>query len=376
MKAKRTFRTIKIRWVIAFIMMSACVEQISFDVPQVQSLTVVEGTITDDPGPYTVKISRGQSLDSDTSFYDAIQNAAVTLYDDEGNEENFTEISPGVYKTGGVIQGQVGRSYHIRFETADGKIFESAPDKINPVGELEDIRYEFEERSEETDITDKNDVFKIYVDAKAGTSDDNYVRWKFKGTYKVLTNPELRKVKIMEFTIMDPLPCSGYRVAPAPNGGILEKFGECTCCTCWVNQFETAPQLSDEQFISGNQFSNIKVGEVPINSSTFYDKYLVEVEQMSLSRKSFEFFKLIRAQKEGAASLFQPASGEIRGNVSAVNSSNETVVGLFWATSVKRKSLYIHRSEVPYVLPPIVFVTEACTSYYPHSSTTEPAVWE
>src|SRR5258708_13442047 len=64
----------------------------------------------------------------------------------------------------------------------------------------------------------------------------------------------------------------------------------------------------------------------------------------SLSKKSFEFFRLIRAQKEGASSLFQPPFGEIKGNVSPVNST-APVVGLFWATSVDRKSTRLNSSH-------------------------------
>jgi hypothetical protein len=375
MKAKNIFGKVKFKWLLAFVVISACVERIDFDVPPAQSQMVVEGSITDEPGPYTVTLSKALNLNSDSVFRDPITDANIKLYDDEGNVENFTEGSPGVYSTFGNIQGQVGHSYYIRIQTANGNVFESEPDQINPVGTVEEIRYQFEARTIKKETGDeKADVFKIYVDAKGASETATFTRWRFKGTYKVLTNPELRRVKIQEFTIMQPLPCSGYIVAPAPNGGRLEQIAECTCCTCWVNQFENTPQLSDEQLINGNQFSNILVGEVPINSSTFYEKYLVEVEQLSLSRKAFDFFKLIRAQKEGTSSLFQPPSGEIRGNIKAVN-SNEPVVGIFWAAAKEYKSKYIYRNEVPYTLPPIVFVTEKCTDYYPNSTTTKPEIW-
>src|SRR5258708_31300764 len=94
----------------------------------------------------------------------------------------------------------------------------------------------------------------------------------------------------------------------------------------------------------------------------------------SLSKKSFEFFRLIRAQKEGTSSLFQPPFGEIKGNVSPVDSS-EPVVGLFWATSVKTKYLFIFPSEVPYLLTPMDVIPNVCT-VFSNSSTTQPAFWQ
>ncbi len=373
MKTKKFFCNVKINWLMAFFILSACVDPIYFSVPPAQLQIVVEGLISDSPGPYTVKVSRGLSLDADPSFRLPLQQAKIKLYDDGGNMEDFTEASPGEYVTGGVIQGQIGHAYHIVLETLDGKIFESEPDKINPVGEVENIRFEFEARTIQKFFGDINvNVFKIYIDAHSD-GDENYVRWRFKGTYKVVTNPELHEIFLQSSSYKDPLPCSGYMVAPALGGGKLEKVSECTCCTCWVNQFELVPQLSDGQFVSDNQFRNVKVGEVPINNVTFFEKYLVEVEQMSLSKKSFEFFRLIRKQKEGASSLFQPPSGEIKGNIRAVNST-EPVVGLFWATSIKSKSIFISRTDVPYLLTPTDLVTQACTDY-PYSSTEKPVIW-
>jgi len=243
---------------------------------------------------------------------------------------------------------------------------------------VDTIRYEFEARTiQKTYGEVEADVFNIFVDADAGAGDANYVRWRFTGTYKVITHPELHAILPQGTTwLKDPRPCSGWVVAPGPpfSGGTLVQMTTCTCCTCWVNQFESAPQVSDGQFISGNQYRNVKVGEVPINSATFSDKYRVEVEQMSLSKNSFEFFRLIRAQKEGVSSLFQPPFGEIKGNMSPVNST-APVVGLFWATSVKTKYLFITPGEVPYLLTPIDIITDACT-VFSNSSTEQPAFWQ
>src|SRR5258705_12826159 len=143
MSTKIYTRNLKTRWVIAFVTLSACVDKISFSVPPAQSLTIVEGMISDSPGPYTVKVSKSLSLTADSSFRDPIEKAKIKLYDDEGNTEDLNEASPGVYVTGGFIQGKVGHAYSIMIETADGKIFRSEQDRINPVGEVDQIRYEY-----------------------------------------------------------------------------------------------------------------------------------------------------------------------------------------------------------------------------------------
>lgn len=367
------------KWFVAFILMSACVERIDFDAPPALVFTVVDGTISDTPGPYTVSLSKGISLNADSVVRIPIEKAKIELHDDVGNVENFTETNPGVYVTGGAIQGEVGHSYYIKIETSDGDVFESEPDKINQVGEVKDIRYEFDPRTRLEPYGEvPADVFNIYVDADAGTGGENFVRWRFKGTYGVITYPALHYTWNPPYTpYKNPFPCSGYVLVNGPpgSGGLLEKRGDCTCCDCWAAHYEPAPQLSDNQLVNGGQFKNVKVGEVPINNATFHEKYLVEVEQMSLSRTAFDFFRLVRTQKESSSSLFQSPSGEIRGNIKSINSSGH-VIGIFWATSIKKKVTFIYPKDVPYPLTPIDFITTPCYDSYPNASTIKPDLWQ
>jgi hypothetical protein len=370
---------LKVKWLMVFISMSACVDRIEFDVPEPNLLLVIEGSINDQPGPYTVKISQGLRLDSDSSTHAPVSGAEVTLLDDEGNEETFIESSSGTYKTVGIIQGQTGHSYFIRVVMPDGVIYESDPDKLNPVGEIQQIRYSFESRTATMEWGDVDaSVFNVFIDSDAGPDSEPYVRWRYTGTYRVETFPELHMTHTPPYTpYKNPRPCSGYIVVPGPvfSGGLIEKIGDCTCCTCWVSDYERLPQLSDTQLITNNQFSNIKVGEVLLTRAAFHDKYLIEVEQMSLSRSAFDFFKLIRSQKENASNLFQPPSGEIIGNIRAIN-GNKAVVGIFWATAISKKSIFIYKTDLPYPIPPNEIIWDSCYDSYPNATNQKHPLWE
>lgn len=364
-------------WLILFVMLFSCVEPIDFDVPPAQLLTVVEGRISDDPGPYTVTVSKGFSLDAQSNESTPVENATIQLYDDQGNIEYFTESEPGTYITGGLIQGEVGHTYYIRIETSNGQIYESEPEMLNPTGDLEAISFEYEERTREEIFGNvRADIFNIYIDGNSGPQEENFTRWKFTGTYKVLTYPELFERRISVYIpYKDPWPCSGYIVVGAFGGGRLEKRDECECCECWVNDFEPFPQLSDNQLVINGNFRNIKVGEVAVNSSTFYDKYLLEVEQMSMTRTSFEFFRLARAQKENASNIFQSTFGEIPGNIKGIN-TNDPIAGTFWATSIKKKSRFIEKSDLPIPVAPIEISTQPCYVRYQNASNIKPDGWD
>ncbi len=356
-----------------------CVEPIDFEVPEPLDQVIIQGMISDQEGPYTVFISRGVSIRPDSALNPPISNASVRLYDDLGNIEDFEEVAPGEYATRGAMRGEVGRSYHVRIELEDGSVLESLPDLLKPVGEIKDIYWEFESgTSVEIFGEVPDDVFNVFVDSDAIPEEENFMRWRMEGTFRIVTNPELFEVDRPWFDLPIPRPrrCSGYVVAPNPSGRgtIVVQERPCECCECWVNVFEDSPNVSDDRLVANGQFRNIQVGTVPVNSVSFFDKYMVSVEQMSLTRTAYDFFRLVEVQRTNANNIFQPPSGEIVGNVVSQDESVR-VVGLFWASAVDRRFEFIQREDVPYpVTPPVIF-PESCLLQFRNSTTERPPEW-
>ncbi len=376
MQSKET-KIISFLLLIVLVIIGSCVEPIEFDIPPAELQTVVEGFISDDPGPYTIRVSEGFSLDDISSARRPISDLVITLIDDLGLTEQYTEVSPGVYQTSGAIEGEIGRSYYIRIEAPGGDIFESVPDMIRSTGVIEDIRFEYEARIVETNVTTlAADVFNILIDGNAGTEEESFTRWRFKGTYEVLTYPELHLLRPPTYTpYPDPFPCSGYVVVGCIGATKIKQISPCECCSCWVSQYEDKPQLSDNLLVKNNEFRNIKIAEVPISAATFHNKYKIEVDQMSMTRQAFEFFRLVRSQKEDASNFFQPTFGEIIGNIKAIN-NEKSIIGYFWGTSIDRSSTFIKRDDIPYPIVPIEVSTNKCDLSYPFSSTVKPDGWD
>ena len=376
MKSKKTFICLIGFLVLAF---SGCVEPIEFEIPRPEDQFIIQGNITDQPGPYRVEIRMATGVTVSNPINHPVEGASVRLYDNEGNIEDFQEVAPGEYETGGAMQGVIGRSYHIRVELENGKTFESVPDELTPVGTISDIHWEFESRTIDEQFGDvQADVFNVFVDSDAGTLAENFVRWRMVGTYRIETSPELRVLVRPWWDIPLPSPreCSGFDVAPRPGGGTtVVQVGPCECCECWVNVFEDSPKVSDDLLVANGEFRNVKVGEVEINNVNFYDKYMISIEQMSLTRTAFDFFRLIEVQRTSASSIFQPPSGEILGNVIASN-EDDRVVGLFYASSIDTQVRFIERSEVPYPLTPTQTFPESCLLQFDHSSTERPLEWQ
>jgi hypothetical protein len=81
---------------------------------------VIEANITDQPGPYTVTITKTVNF-SDPNIFPAVTGAFVVMNDDAGNIDTLTETSPGVYSTS-TMQGVPGRTYTLHV-TAENKTY-------------------------------------------------------------------------------------------------------------------------------------------------------------------------------------------------------------------------------------------------------------
>jgi hypothetical protein len=355
-----------------------CVEPIEFEVPPAEEQLVVEGMITDLIGPYTVKVSRAFGLNRFDTSSGPVTDLTIVLFDGVGNVEPFLELSPGIYQTEELICGQVGNAYHIEISMPSGDKIISKSDTLKAGGAIEKIDFEYQSRTVlELNAEVPADVFNVYIDATIPENEQqSFVRWKFTGTYKVLTFPELREIVTPRYPTpyKAPYPCSGYIVVEFIPGGKLEQITPCACCECWVTNYEKMPNLSDNQLIQGGYFRGIKVGEVPINNRTLYDKYLVTVEQFSMTKTSFDYFRLVRNQKEQANSIFQPPSADIIGNL-VVEQGNIRVIGLFWATSVTNAKVFVEPSKVPYNVTPIAIETFPCYDICDNSTTVRPIEW-
>ena len=105
---------------IALGIFSSCEEVINLKLNTSESQIVIQGSVYDHPGPYTVKITRTVGFD-ESNIYPPVTGAEVVISDNAGNSDVLTETTPGTYMTS-TLQGTVGRTYSLTI-SADGKNF-------------------------------------------------------------------------------------------------------------------------------------------------------------------------------------------------------------------------------------------------------------
>ena len=340
--------------------LNSCVDRL--EVPQIDQETgvlVVDGLITDQDGPYQVRLFRVAESDAILNNIELIRAKQVTIFDDAGKSEVLMRKESGVYETDpNGMKGQVGRKYSVRVETLDGLIFESEPDAMMPNGSVDSLYYLWEAYQPINGPSEYG--FRIFMNATS--TEQTRLRWKFTGTYELESFPQYRHINDANCGLNppppDPPPCSGWRynrvsLTNPYAGGTLEQFSEeCTCCLCWIPDHEKKPSLSEDVIQTNGEYKRIEIGYVPFNQWTFgRGKYMVKVEQMSLSNTAYQFWKIFKDQKQGTSSLFQPAFGRTQTNLHCTN-SNTAVLGIFYASSITSDVLFIRASDSPVKVPP------------------------
>lgn len=106
---KRKNYTLIMLLISLFLIFTACEEIVVIDLNSSDPKIVIEGTITDQPGPCLVKIAQTTDYYNPDSI-PTISGAQVQISDNAGQVEILTEISPGIYKTK-VLKGVPGRTY-------------------------------------------------------------------------------------------------------------------------------------------------------------------------------------------------------------------------------------------------------------------------
>jgi hypothetical protein len=357
---------------LTFLVLDACIDPLTVPLKEASPILVVDGLLTDEPGTQSIKLFYSTPLDQTLKRPAEIADAKVEIIDDLSNVEILSYAGSGVYRTNGnKFYARTERAYKLRVTRPDKRVYESGFQKLNSAGRLSQVYQSFESGNIISTNLMPKDALNLYVDANGAENEPNLFRWRWSSVYEVKTFPELRKKFEGTKRVPDPEPCSGY----VRSGDGIRKEAECTCCICWTQEYSSSSVVSEKNFIHNGVFNKTNIGKILVTSMRFYDKLYIEVEQLSLTEEAFQFWKLVEAQQKATGSLFQPNAVKIRGNIYNIVDPDEQVLGVFEVSAVKRKSIFIDRTAIPYVLDPIDTIGYDCRKAFVNSTTEKPLFW-
>ena len=116
------------------------------------------------------------------------------------------------------------------------------------------------------------------------------------------------------------------------------------CCSpCWsVEPCIGCIYIASDAFANGSLIARQSIGSVPYDSR---DPYYIVIEQQSLSRDAYTYWKTVKDQSSNSGGIFDAPPTFIKGNMTNPTDKNEIVLGFFSVSSVATKAFYLDRSQ-------------------------------
>ena len=341
----KSYLCLPVRWGLLtalFTTLYACVDAFRPTLDLNSNLVVVNGIITDQPGPQAINLRRSRSTNDSSITTLPIRGATVQVLVNGTTPVKLTETDPGRYDLPASFRGRVGDSYQLRFVTAEGVSYESTVETMPAVPPIERVYEQYNPAGPSLTAnrlpTPVSDVFVDYRDP-AGQANFYLWRWTLyepqsfcatcrQGRYQLtdtgngLTGACVPDPKLLLYEYYD-YPCLGF---------------------CWdiyrsqlLNLF--ADRFTDEQPQTGRL-----VAQIPI-----YQKApaQLDIEQLSLTTGAYRYYKLFTDQTQNTGTLADTPPAPTAGNVRNIGDGNKSVVGYFSASSVAVNHYRLDRRNVP-----------------------------
>ena len=311
--------------VLQFLWLNSCVEEYWPEVDKYENLLVVDGGVSNQPGPYIIKISKSSPIDS--AIYIPFAGCVVKILVDDGEEEVLTEFEPGVFYTSpNGIQGQIGKSYKLNISTPQGEEYESSFEILKEVVEIDSVYAEVEYRNK-SDYDHPLAGYQFYVDAKQSVTDTNYFMWQMNETYHYQSDFFIHWYytnRLYDFHPMDSL------------------------FNCWRTNRIKQIHTYNSSLLSNNKLEHFPLNYVSTQNRKLTIKYSLWVNQFTMSKQAFKFWNAIQEQNSEQGSLYSHQPYQIKGNIKNINDEEEPVLGYFLVASSHSKRIFVDRIDAPF----------------------------
>jgi len=299
----------------------SCVDKYWPDIDSYDKRIVIDGMITNQPGPYEIKLSVSSTISRPEQT--PYSGAQVIVADNTGNEEVFTEMAPGIYKSSmDGLQGITGRQYKVIIRTSDEKEYASAFQELpNPV-KIANVFAEIESR-ETADEFRTEYGYQFYVDSETAEQDSTYLMWRAIGTYKYQSDFLIRYMYDRRVITVFPQPDSFY--------------------TCYANDINTGIFTADLSKLTSPGVTRFPLNFVNTNTRRLSIKYSLLVKQYTMSLDAYNYYSKLSDVNTQQGALYAQQPYQIKGNVKNVSIEEEALLGYFNVSALDEKRIFLER---------------------------------
>jgi hypothetical protein len=328
---------------ISIFIFSSCIEQFKpeLNTSDQKSQLVVEGTITDQPGPFKVRLTKSSSVyaEQDIIRFDPVTGATVHITDDKGNDFQLYQGVKGWYQTAdSCLQGVPGNTYTLHVTDEDGNKYESTPELMLEVPPIESLFFEEKQRTHiEGETVTQEAWLDILLNTYEPAGEIHYSRWDFEETW--------------EFNMPQYIPVVRHTGEPPC---ILEKIGDTEFMTwvgvpaeqshCWTTETSKSILVNSTAVDKTGRIVNYPIKYIGPDDDRISIRYSILVKQYELNKELYYYFKRLESLNETNGGMFDKLPSPLYGNIKSVSGSNKPL-GYFLVSGIKMKRIFIDNSD-------------------------------
>jgi hypothetical protein len=302
------------------VMIPSCVDEYWPVLSKYENLLVVDGLITDAPGPYTVRLSFSSVVKNPKEI--PCSGCQVTFYDDSGDSEMLTEEYPGTYVTSSSgIRGVPGHKYMIRIYTPEGKTYESPFQELKtPIGI--DSVYAIVEYHQTAESYHDLVGYQFYINTHLAEQDTNYYLWQLEETYEYTSDFTIDYIYI---------------------GHVVQFHDFDSVYRCWKTENVYGVFTSSTIGLAEPRLVKFPLHYVDTETRRLFIRYSLFVRQLTIDKEAFRFWDEIRNLISENDMLYTKQPFQVRGNINNVEDSNEPVLGYFTVAGQSQRRVFFDR---------------------------------
>lgn len=307
---------------IGLFLASGCIDPYSPKISETEDIMVINGRITDQEGFHFVEVSRTSTIYSYKGGY-PVTGCKVEIEDERGKSYPFREIEEGIYRGWMEHTNLIyGNSYKLSVTTPEGENYESGFEELIRCPPIEEISWDIGvTQTSNADISYSSVQFYITTNA-SGDYAKNYL-WEFEETWRYFAAyPRLYAWDTSGF----------YTILPE-----LSDFLR----TCYRTQRITEFYTFSTRNISGDYIRRNPINKVTNQTDRLSSRYSLLVKQYSLTDRAYDYWKALEVQAKQTGELYETQPVVVKGNIVSRENPEETVLGLFYAASVKENRIFI-----------------------------------
>ncbi|MGD1946930.1 MAG: DUF4249 domain-containing protein [Croceivirga sp.] len=320
----------------------SCVEEFPTQTQNLETLLVVDALITTVFKAHKIELSRVFAFEDEEPSPEV--GAIVQVIDNQGNEFVFDETEPGAYVSQIEFSAELGKSYQMHIETADGKNYISKEVTTPNNTEVGDVTPErvFSEDGEEGGG--------IFLDTPANSSEPTFFRYEFDEAYKIIAP----RWEPFQFQVKLNTPCIGEAFVVDITRWQDERQ------TCFGTSKSQRLILSSSADLKEESDTRFQLHFLSGENYVISHRYSINVIQYSQTQDAHSFYQRLGdfSSTPDIFSLTQP--GFLEGNILSASDAEEMVLGYFEVASISEKRMFFNYTDLfpEEPLPPYPFNCE------------------